>query len=43
MEKAFSGDTQIESHWVGPCPADMQPGDLISNGRKFNVLKPGSN
>jgi hypothetical protein len=34
-------DTEIkqESRWTGPCPADMAPGDFVSDGRKRNVLK----
>ncbi|MEI9984333.1 MAG: DUF3617 family protein [Aliidongia sp.] len=39
FEKAFPGTTQMEAHWVGPCPPDMKPGDVSSNGRKFNALK----
>jgi len=29
-----------DAKWTGPCPADMQPGDLIfPNGRKVNLLQ----
>ena len=30
-------DSTSEQHWVGPCPADMKPGDIVTNGRKHNV------
>jgi hypothetical protein len=35
------GDTDIrqDSHWVGPCPADLQPGEALVNGRKVNLLQ----
>jgi hypothetical protein len=46
MEAAPNGppgvmDTEIanDSAWKGPCPADMQPGDMMINGRKMNALK----
>jgi hypothetical protein len=32
-------DMTNDSAWRGPCPADMQPGDVMINGRKINVLK----
>ena len=25
----------MDSKWIGPCPADMKPGDTIVNGRKI--------
>jgi hypothetical protein len=39
MGRSMDRDTEMESHWVGPCPADMQPGDVIADGKKFNVLQ----
>lgn len=30
-------DTTSEQHWVGPCPANMRPGDIISNGHRHNI------
>lgn len=40
MAEGQSPDREItaNSNWVGPCPADMLPGDTVVNGRKFNVL-----
>ncbi len=33
--------TRQDAKWVGPCPADMQPGDLVmTNGMKMNMLGP---
>lgn len=32
-------DLREESRWTGPCPADMEPGDVLMDGRKLNVLK----
>jgi hypothetical protein len=37
--KAMPGDMAIEQHWSGVCPADMKPGDMITNGQKFNVTE----
>lgn len=32
--------SQITSHYLGACPADMQPGDIVmSNGQKINAHK----
>jgi hypothetical protein len=39
MGAAMDMDMTNDSVWKGPCPADMQPGDMIMNGRKMNVLK----
>jgi hypothetical protein len=31
-------DTVVDAKWVGPCPAGMQPGEMIMpNGQKMNV------
>lgn len=30
----------MDARWIGPCPADMKPGDTIVNGRK--IPKPRS-
>jgi len=30
--------TVIEATWVGPCPADMKPGDMDIGGYKINML-----
>ena len=31
-----------EAKWAGPCPADMQPGDMIGpNGMKMNLKSLG--
>lgn len=27
-----------DAKWVGPCPADMKPGDMMINGMKINML-----
>jgi hypothetical protein len=27
-----------DGKWVGPCPADMKPGDMIIGDRKVNIL-----
>ncbi|HEY2035307.1 MAG TPA: DUF3617 family protein [Rhizomicrobium sp.] len=27
-----------DGKWVGPCPADMKPGDMMINGMKINML-----
>lgn len=32
-------DIREESRWTGPCPPDMEPGDVVMDGRKQNVLK----
>jgi len=37
MSAAFPTDTTSEHHWSGPCPADMKPGDIVTNGRKHNI------
>jgi hypothetical protein len=37
MAATFPTDSTSEQHWVGPCPADMKPGDIITNGQKRNV------
>lgn len=35
--------TTIEASWLGPCPADMKPGDMDVSGFKINMLGgPGS-
>jgi hypothetical protein len=37
MGHADSSMTQ-EAKWTGPCPADMQPGDMVGpNGMKMNM------
>ena len=33
-----SGHMTQDAKWVGPCPADMQPGDMMMNGMKMNIL-----
>ena len=34
-----SGTTQ-DAKWIGPCPADMKPGDLVmANGVKINIIE----
>ena len=30
----------IDAKWLGPCPADMKPGDTIVNGRKISRPAP---
>ena len=31
--------TSQDARWVGPCPADMQPGDMVlPNGAKVNIV-----
>jgi len=30
---------KVAVRWVGPCPADMKPGDMLVNGRIINVLE----
>ena len=37
MATAFPGDSTSEQHWVGPCPADMKPGDMETNGHRHNI------
>jgi hypothetical protein len=33
-------DMTLEASWQGPCPAGMQPGDmLLPGGMKNNMLK----
>jgi hypothetical protein len=34
------GESHIvqDAKWVGPCPADMKPGDMVVNGMKINML-----
>jgi hypothetical protein len=27
-----------DAKWIGPCPADMKPGDMMINGMKINML-----
>jgi hypothetical protein len=27
-----------DAKWIGPCPADMKPGDMLINGMKINML-----
>ena len=40
MGRSNSTMTQ-EAKWSGPCPADMQPGDIIGpNGMKMNMKSP---
>ena len=29
----------MDAKWVGPCPADIKPGDMIVNGRKISKAK----
>jgi hypothetical protein len=43
MGRAVSDMTQ-DAKWIGPCPADMQPGDVVMpNGMKMNfkTMMPG--
>jgi hypothetical protein len=28
-----------DSHWTGPCPPDMRPGDVVANGHQMNLLE----
>ncbi|HEY4124230.1 MAG TPA: DUF3617 family protein [Rhizomicrobium sp.] len=35
--KSQSHITQ-DAKWIGPCPADMKPGDMMINGMKINML-----
>ena len=30
-----------DGKWIGPCPADMKPGDMMINGMKINMLAGG--
>ena len=30
---------ESDSKWVGPCPPDMQAGNVVMGHRKFNILK----
>lgn len=32
-------DIRQDSHWIGPCPSDMRPGDVVANGRMINLLE----
>ncbi len=32
-----TADTTSEQHWVGACPANMRPGDIMTNGRVRNI------
>ena len=35
--------TDIDATWLGPCPADMKPGDMVmGNGMKINAGKLGA-
>lgn len=38
---AGKSDSHIvqDAKWVGPCPADMKPGDMMVNGMKINMLE----
>jgi hypothetical protein len=29
----------MEGRWLGPCKADMKPGDVMFNGKKFNPMQ----
>jgi hypothetical protein len=40
-EMPTDSSMQQDSKWIGPCPADMKPGDVITNGRKTNLLQGG--
>jgi hypothetical protein len=31
----------IDAKWLGPCPADMKPGDIVMNGRKISTKPKG--
>jgi hypothetical protein len=37
MPASMSTESTTEQHWVGPCPADMKPGDIVTNGKKINI------
>ena len=38
MQGKGSNSTVIDAKWTGPCPAGMQPGDVIlPDGRKINM------
>lgn len=38
MAGRASGTTVIEGKWTGPCPAGMQPGDvMLPDGRRINM------
>ena len=38
MAGRAAGNTVIEAKWTGPCPAGMQPGDVVlPDGRKINM------
>ncbi|WP_341678788.1 DUF3617 family protein [Niveibacterium sp. SC-1] len=30
---------KVAVRWIGPCPADMKPGDMLVNGRTINMLE----
>jgi hypothetical protein len=30
-----------DGKWLGPCPADMKPGDMMINGMKINMIEGG--
>jgi hypothetical protein len=30
----------MDAKWLGPCPADMKPGDVVMNGRKISRPPP---
>jgi hypothetical protein len=38
---ASAGRTMtLSAKWLGPCPADQKPGDMImADGRKINILE----
>ncbi len=37
MAASLPTDSTSEQHWVGPCPADLKPGDIVTNGQKHNI------
>ena len=38
---AGNGQSHIvqDAKWIGPCPADMKPGDMMINGMRINMLE----
>lgn len=40
MPQMAESKVVIDAKWLGPCPADMKPGDTIVNGRKFSRPAP---
>jgi len=38
MAPTGSTHMKMEAKWLGPCAADQKPGDVITDGRKMNLL-----